>query len=304
MKERLRIQVPATSANLGPGFDSLGLALNLYDRFTVETADATSIEGCAPEHANENNLFLRAYRRGLEELGLPLKNIKVRFEADIPIARGLGSSSACIVGGLLAAQAAGRDECRTGTLDRQALLDLASELEGHPDNVSPALLGGFAVSVVQDGRVTAIRTDIDERLVFNALVPPFPLETAKARAVLPDRIEFRDAAFNAARAAMVTAAFLTRDYDRLGEACRDRLHEPFRAPLIDGFQEIAEAARSAGAIAVFLSGAGPTIMAICHAENTDFAGRVSPLLTVQPKGPWRLISLRPDNKGALRLGRG
>lgn len=210
MKRNIRVQVPATSANLGPGFDSLGLALNLYDRFTVETADETSIEGCIPEHANDGNLFVRAYRRGLEELGLPFKGIKVRFDADIPIARGLGSSSACIVGGLLAAQSVGAAESRKDRLDFQALLDLATEIEGHPDNVGPALLGGFAVSIVQDGRVASIRTDVDEGLVFNALVPPFPLETVKARAILPACVEFRDAAFNAGRAAMVAAAFLSR----------------------------------------------------------------------------------------------
>lgn len=303
MRRNIHIQVPATSANLGPGFDSLGLALNLYNRFTVEMADATSIEGCAPEHANDDNLFVRAYRRGLEELGLPFKSIKVRFDADIPIARGLGSSSACIVGGLLAARSVGAAESPSANLDSQALLDLAAEIEGHPDNVSPALLGGFAVSVVQDGRVATIRTDIDERLIFNALVPPFPLETVKARAILPDCIDFRDAAFNAGRAAMVAAAFLSRDYERLDDACRDRLHEPFRSPLIEGFQEVAEAARSSGAIAVFLSGAGPTIMAICRAENADFVERLSPVLDAQARGPWKLISLRPDNRGAIRLDR-
>lgn len=290
MKRNIRVQVPATSANLGPGFDSLGLALNLYDRFTVETADETSIEGCIPEHANDGNLFVRAYRRGLEELGLPFKGIKVRFDADIPIARGLGSSSACIVGGLLAAQSVGAAESRKDRLDFQALLDLATEIEGHPDNVGPALLGGFAVSIVQDGRVASIRTDVDEGLVFNALVPPFPLETVKARAILPACVEFRDAAFNAGRAAMVAAAFLSRDYEKLDEACRDRLHEPFRSPLIEGFQEIAEVARSAGAFAVYLSGAGPTIMAICRAENADFGERLSPVLNSRATGPWNSFS--------------
>ena len=299
MKRSIHIHVPATSANLGPGFDSLGLALNLYDRFAVEPADAVVIEGCAAEHANEDNLFVRAYRRGLEELGLPFRGIRLRFDADIPIARGLGSSSACIVGGLLAARAAGEDECRSGSLDRQALLDLATELEGHPDNVCPALLGGFAVSILEGRRVSTIRADVEEGLVFNALVPPFPLETAKARAALPDRIGFRDAAFNAGRAAMVAAAFLSRDYGKLDLACRDRLHEPFRAPLIEGFREIEAAARESGALAVFLSGAGPTIMAICGAEEARFVEAMRPLLEGRSSGSWRLLSLRPDNAGAL-----
>ncbi|MDA8425951.1 MAG: homoserine kinase [Treponema sp.] len=298
MKKGVVIQVPATSANLGPGFDSLGLALDLYDRFTVEQADGVVIEGCAPEHANEDNLFVRAYRRGLEELGLAFRGLRVRFDAEIPITRGLGSSSACIVGGLLAAEAAGVDECRNGSLDKQALLDLATEIEGHPDNVCPALLGGFAVSIREGRRVSTIRSDIDEGLVFNALVPPFPLETAKARAALPDRIGFHDAAFNAGRAAMVAAAFLSRDYGKLDLACRDRLHEPFRAPLIEGFREIEAAARESGALAVFLSGAGPTIMAICGRENALFAERMGPLLEQQRSGPWGLLSLHPDNAGA------
>lgn len=299
----VRIQVPATSANIGPGFDSLGLALDLYNRFDVEEADELKLEGCPEEYANGDNLFIRAYRRGLEALGLPFRAIALRFTADIPIARGLGSSSACIVGGLLAAHAAGQRARAGGDLDTQTLLDLAAALEGHPDNTTPALLGGFSVSVLREGQVSALRTEVDGDLVFNALVPPFQLETVKARRVLPAQVGFGDAVFNTGRAALVAAAFFSRNYGKLAEACRDRLHEPYRAPLIAGFDEVAEAARAAGALAVFLSGAGPTVMAVCRAPNADFVGKMMPTLLDREEGAWRLISLHPDNRGATVLDR-
>jgi len=294
----LTIRVPATSANLGPGFDSLGLALGLYNRFEVEPSPRLVLEGCPDELATEDNLFIKAFRRGLGAAGLPMRPVRVRFMAEIPIARGLGSSSACIVGGLLAAQVLARDEGRAAPLDTQSLLDLASELEGHPDNTTPALLGGFAVATVRDGRVEHIRTDIDGELAFMAMIPPFPLETAKARAALPTSIPFKDAAANAGRAALTAAAFLSGEYGKLSEGCRDRLHEPYRAPLIPGFEAIVRTAREAGALAVFLSGAGPTIMAICREEESAFGSAMAPILETQPLGAWRLLSLRADNAGA------
>jgi homoserine kinase len=296
----LRIRVPATSANLGPGFDALGLALSLYDRFEVEEAGRLVVEGCEPSLAGPGNLFVRAYRRGLEELGLPFLGLRVRFDADIPVARGLGSSSACIVGGLLAASLMapnGASEGRWGLLGREGILDIAAALEGHPDNVAPALLGGFAVSVVDSGRVAAVRVPLGRELAFHALVPPFELKTSAARAALPDSVSFRDAVFNVGRAAIMAAAFATGDYEALG-LCADRLHEPYRAVLVPGFEELRAAALRSGALAAFLSGAGPTVMALTRAGEAGFASAIAPTLASLPGGAWAHLALAADDEGA------
>jgi homoserine kinase len=349
----IRVIVPATTANVGPGFDSLGIALSLYDSFEVEESDGLFIEGCESAFSGGDNLFVRAYKRGLEELGLPFRGLRLRFDARIPIARGLGSSAACIVGGLMAANALGSGGHAVPTptaalhsgsnhpleaapkltesindasdrtefahvgsqrtkstatvseyvspsngLDRGRILDLAAELEGHPDNVSPALLGGFTVSVLDRGHVRAVRCEVDGSLAFNALVPPFRLETEKARAILPKTLSLTDAVFNIGRAALVAAAFSNRDYEAVGLACSDRIHEPYRSGLIPGYDAVSSAAREAGAIALWLSGAGPTIMALTLGNTGDFITRIAPALSGRSEGPWHLLSLSVDARGA------
>jgi homoserine kinase len=286
--------VPATSANLGPGFDALGLALKLYNRFEVQESEALELSGCDEAYCNKDNLFVRAYQCALSELGLPFCGLRVHFEAEVPVARGLGSSSTCIVGGLMAANA-----LHGGKLTKARLLDIAAELEGHPDNVAPALLGGFVSAVIADGSVRAARFSIGEELVFNALVPPFELETSKARAALPKTLPYKDAVFNLGHAALVAAAFASRDYDALSVACDDMLHQKYRAPLIPGFQTVVDAARDAGAIAVFLSGAGPTVMAISRTDSGVFARSIASVLAARPEGAWRQLCLHADDDGAV-----
>jgi len=293
----IRVRVPSTCANLGPGFDALGLALNLYDRFEVEAADRLVVEGCEPELSGPDNLFVRAAKRAHAELGLPLRGMRVRFDADVPVARGLGSSAACIVGGLLAGAALASG--RADALPRDRLLDLACELEGHPDNTTPALLGGFAVSIMDGRRVRSVRTPLGGALAFRALVPPFPLETSKARAALPATVPHADAVFNLGRAALLAAALATGNVESLGAACADRLHEPYRAHLIPGFAEVVAAARDAGAIAVFLSGAGPTVMAVTRAGDDGFVRAMEPALAAMKPTAWRLLDLSADDTGAV-----
>jgi homoserine kinase len=290
---KVLVRVPATSANLGPGFDALGIALSLDNRFEAEEADTLELRGCDEAYRGEDNLFVRAFKRALAEFGAPFRGLRVSFDSEVPVARGLGSSSTCIVGGLLAA-----DALYGGKLGRDRILDLAAELEGHPDNVAPALLGGFVSAVLEGGKVRASRFPVDEDLRFHALVPPFELETSKARAALPKELPFKDAVFNVGRAALVVAAFASRDYAALSVACKDRLHETYRSPLIPGFDEIVRAAIGSGATTAFLSGAGPTILAICEPGDTSFAASIEPVLAARPEGRWRHLVLSPDNKGA------
>jgi homoserine kinase len=270
------------------------VALAIYDRFEAEESDSLELSGCDEAFRGADNLFVRGYRRALAELGVPFRGLRVCFEADIPVARGLGSSSACIVGGIVAA-----DALHDGGMDRSAMLDLAADLEGHPDNAAPAILGGFSVAVMDGGRVRFIRSAIGDGIVFNALIPPFKLETSKARAVLPCDLPFKDAVFNVGHAALAAAAFVTRDYEVLGDACRDMLHEDYRAPLIPGFREVVAAARNAGALAVFLSGAGPTVMAISRRGDNTFGIALGPDLADREPGPWRHMPLSADDTGAV-----
>lgn len=290
----IRVRVPATSANLGPGFDCLGLALSLYNVFDVELAEGLEFVGCEPVHACPDNLFVQAVGLGFAELGLSLPGMRVVFDTAVPVARGLGSSATCIVGGLLAA-----DALSGGALGRQRVLQLAAKLEGHPDNVAPALLGGFSVAVMDGGEVYAVTRPVGRALRFCALVPDFELETSVARAALPASLDFKDAVFNAGRAALMAAAFVSGDFRSLKVACEDRLHQPWRAPLIPGFVEIVAKCRAFGAEASFLSGAGPTIMAVVHEESAaEFAASMRGWLAGRDGVVWRLLELQSDDVGA------
>lgn len=301
----IRIRVPGTSANLGPGFDSLGLALNLYNWYEIEELGAgepSRVEGCPVELSGEDNLFLVAYRRGLVALGLPPFPLRVKIDSRIPIARGLGSSAACIVGGLLAASHVAHKHLGKA-LDRQEILNLASGLEGHPDNVAPAILGGFRVSTWDGTRASSLGRPLgaSSGLELYALVPPFSLETKVARAALPKEVGFADAVFNLGRASMVTASFMSGDWSCLSQALEDRLHQDRRAPLIPGYKDMVDGARQAGATGVYLSGAGPTIMVLARRDEAGAGGlpvSLKALAASRGDRPWTCLALCVDDLGA------
>jgi homoserine kinase len=302
------IRVPATSANIGPGFDSLGVALSLYNRFTVETAPATSVEGCEEKYRGPENLFLVAMRRAAALLGGQAPCVRLSIDADIPAARGLGSSAAMIVGG--AAAALLLDGKRDPWLpfspeERRFILDAAAGLEGHPDNAAPAAMGGFCASIAEAGvpgaagRIACARCAVDPAWGFHAFVPPFELPTREARAALPAAVGRGDAVFNVGRAALVALAFEKRDAGLLGAACDDRLHQPYRKALIPGYDEVMDAARRGGAAAAWLSGAGPTLMALTSgAESAEtLASAMAPVLAERPEGSWRHLRLSAETSG-------
>ena len=217
----IQVSVPATSANVGAGFDSLGLAVSLHNVFTFEEAEGIQISSVDGTHvpAGSNNLVYRSARVVYDQLGIPLRGLRITQRNDIPMARGLGSSSACIVAGILGANA-----LLGGRLTKRQMLTLATAIEGHPDNVAPAMLGGFVTSVIDEGQVYSVKKDIDPELAFAAFVPDFRLLTAKARAALPQMVSHKDAVYNLSRAALATAAFCDGDYALLGVATKDVLH--------------------------------------------------------------------------------
>ena len=275
MEQMITISPAASVANLGSGFDTMGIALSLcntvrmqeWDRIEVTTEDGTvPVEG-------EKNLIYRTVKAVYQRCGRDLAGLRLVQSSPIPQARGLGSSSACIAAGVV-----GANRMLGNPLSVQQQLDLAAELEGHPDNVVPAMLGGYVTSVMENGRVWAVKKRISDQLRFCAFVPDFELLTEKARAALPAQIPHKDAVYNLSRSALMAAAFCEGRTDLFAVASQDRLHQPYRLPLIPGAEKVMEIARSLGALATFVSGAGPTIMAICTAENGDFAQRAAAML--------------------------
>ncbi|MFR3226981.1 MAG: homoserine kinase [Blautia massiliensis (ex Durand et al. 2017)] len=293
----IQVSVPATSANVGAGFDSLGLAVSMHNVFTFEEADGIHISSVDGTHvpAGANNLVYRSARVVYDQLGIPLRGLRITQRNDIPMARGLGSSSACIVAGILGANALLGDR-----LTKRQMLTLATSIEGHPDNVAPAMLGGFVTSVIDEGQVYSVKKDIDPALAFAAFVPDFRLLTAKARAALPQMVSHKDAIYNLSRAALATAAFCDGDYALLGVATKDALHQQYRLPLIQGGDEVFELAMDQGAMAAYISGAGPTIMAVVHRDDEAFFGRAEAALqqseTLRHFTVHRLLA---DNTGAV-----
>lgn len=261
----VRVVVPATSANLGPGFDTLGVALELHN--VVEMAETgildvvIEVEGNPELERPEHNLVYRAARAVFERLRYEPYGLQIRQQVGIPVARGLGSSASAIVGGLVAANALAEQMTGRTGLDTDELLRMAIAIEGHPDNVTPALLGGFTVTCMEDGRPLYVRFDPPPQLQAVVAIPEVPLATKKSRGVLPEAVAMADAVFNVSRATLLVAALMLGRLDLLAAAQQDRLHQPYRVTLVPGLQEVFQAAMAAGAKGVALSGSGPSVIA-------------------------------------------
>lgn len=259
--------MPATSANLGPGFDCLGLALDIYNTVTIRSGDSFEIE-VAGEGESElprdgRNVAYRAVEAVARAAGRSVPPLRLALDNQIPLARGLGSSAAAIVGGLVAANA-----FLDTRMSPDRLLHLACEMEGHPDNVASALLGGCNV-VVRDGeRLVHVNLPVPPGLKAVLFIPDFTLPTSEARRVLPGRVDMADAVFNVGRAALLAASMATGAVDLLRTATQDALHQPYRKSLFPGMDPLFKAALDAGALGVFLSGAGPTILALVR-DNAE-----------------------------------
>jgi len=292
----VEVRVPATSANIGPGFDCLGVALNLYNRFYIEESEeGLFIDGCEESYKNEKNLVYVAMRRCFERIGSEgrQRGIRINFDSDIPISRGLGSSAACILGGVLAANEIGK-----GNLSKDEILEIASEIEGHPDNIAPALFGGMTVSVKDEDRVYYEKIRFPQSLKFCAVIPDFKLSTKDSRAVLPDNIPYKDGVYNVGRVSLLIAALSNGNFELLRLACKDRLHETYRGSLIGNYNEIVGECSRLNSLCVFLSGAGPTIMAVLKEEDTDFCRQMEAFLS-KFKSKWVVKELKSDSYGAL-----
>lgn len=287
----IHIRVPATTANLGPGFDCMGLALAAYGHFYFEERESgLEFENIAPQFCNEDNLAVTAYRRALKEMGKEFKGLYLCIRSDIPVSSGLGSSASLLVAGTVAA-----NEIHGRPLSQDTLLNLVTELEGHPDNVAPALLGGLTASMMCEGHAVSVRYPINDDVRICVLIPDFELSTKEARAALPTAITLPDAVFNVSRAAVLLKTLELGDWQLVGKAMDDKLHQPYRAKLIREYDKVKQMAMDCGAAAFCISGAGPTLLCVCHDDH--FADRMSEAVK-QCENKWRVLQLEVDHDGA------
>ncbi len=264
------IRVPATTANLGPGFDCLGMAVDIFNTIEIgqDKNQALRIEVTGSVASDDiavdsTNLVYRAAARVFDLAGMDRAGIQLRLALEAPLARGLGSSASAIVGGMFAAnELLGRP---------LSVTDLAWEvtaMEGHPDNVIPCLFGGLTASLCLQDRVLHERFTPSPKLCCVLFIPDYELETSKARAVMPAKVSMKDAVFNGSRLPFVLSRLQSGDLSDLALIMDDRLHQPYRIPLIVGYEELRNAAINAGAAAVCISGAGPTVLALCNDDAT------------------------------------
>lgn len=263
---RARVKVPASTANLGPGFDTLGMALSLYAWIEMEEAEKTVFHLYGDEMKglpqDKSNLLYQVAQMVFAEAGVSVPELSISMYSEIPLTRGLGSSASAIIGGMAAANA-----MIGSPLDNAKLFDMATGLEKHPDNVGASLFGGIITAVWDGHHADYIRIEPPQELEALVVIPEFELETKKAREVLPSEISVSDAVYNISRTSLMTAALSSGRLDLLSRAMQDRLHQPYRASLIPGMEKLLAEATRHGALGIALSGAGPTLF--CFVDRSS-----------------------------------
>lgn len=295
-----RMRIPATTANMGPGFDCVGMAFDLYNYIDFALVDRegycelTSSGTAGHIDLSKDNLIYKAYKAVFDYLHKPVAGIKMHFENNVPYSRGLGSSSAALIGGVKVA-----NEVLGNPLTEKELLNIALQFEGHPDNIAPALLGGVVISGLdEDGEVFYSKITPPANLYCTVVIPDYPLATRKAREVLPKDVSMKDAVYNTGRIAMLVDAMHTGKLEQLALAMNDKLHQPYRMSLIKGMDEIIPAAKSLGALNVTISGAGPTILIVSDGEK-DFSALQEILKKHDVTAD--IVKLHPVNEGAALI---
>ncbi|MEF2920670.1 MAG: homoserine kinase [Acutalibacteraceae bacterium] len=293
----IRIQIPATSANLGSGFDSLGVALNMYNQVWMEVSDETSISSkddiAVPN--DKSNLIYWSAEYLYKECGKTLPGLTIIQENNIPMTRGLGSSSACIVAGLV-----GANRFLGNPLTKKDLVNLASKIEGHPDNTTPAIMGGLVTSAIDCGKVYSVSVPVAENIRFGVFIPPFELSTEYARSVLPNSYSKEQAIYNLSRSSLMTSSLFSGSLENLRVAVQDQLHQPYRMSLIKGADIVFRTSYELGSYGTYISGAGPTIIAIMDdIHSKDFETHAISSLEEKGCNGWKFVMLSADSKGAI-----
>lgn len=268
---RVIARVPATSANLGVGFDVLGLALDLHASYSFELADELAISGCDERFQGPDNLVWRSYVTTCEEVGVAARPLHIHEDSPIPTSGGLGSSSTCVVAGIAAALALNGRQ-----LDRSFMTSLATRIEGHPDNVAPAVMGGLVSSYVEDDSTRTTRWVVAPNLRFVCMAPPYRVLTADARQALPSMVPMGSVSWQVGRCLAMVSAMALGQPEEIAACCHDRIHEPYRAPLIADFERLRDCSLMSGAATFLISGSGAAMLAICTSDALaqDVAGAV------------------------------
>jgi homoserine kinase len=301
-REGVRVKVPASTANLGPGFDTLGMALNLYSWIEMKPAASTvfrlhggNLEGLPTD---KSNLVYQVAQSVFAEVGVILPELEISMKSDIPLTRGLGSSASAIVGALFAANLLIGEP-----LSQAKLFDMATALEKHPDNVGASLFGGIITAVWDGSHADVLRIEPPADLEVLVAIPDFQLSTSKAREALPKQISLQDAVYNVSRTSLLTAALAAGRLDLIPAAMRDRLHQPYRASLVPGMARILEEATAHGALGAALSGAGPTLLCLTdRRQGTDDQLESFLLEVLGEQGiAAQTMRLKPCTLGAVEL---
>ena len=285
------VRVPGTSANLACGFDVLGCAWKLYNTLSYTLSDALSFTGCDKAYQNADNPAWQAFAALYRRLGQTPPPVRIDVRAEVPVCRGLGSSAALLSAGVMAA-----NTLSGAKLTKAELLELVLPLEGHPDNLAPALFGGLVSSFSDGEGVYVSPCPVHPSLRFTVLWPDYTLPTSASRAVLPETVPFRDAVFDLSRLALLPKAFADGDLTLLSRCMEDRLHQPYRRPLIPGMDEVAAAAASLGCRAFCISGAGPTLL--CVTDDPSFSEKLAEAVRPLPHN-WTVRALSLDLAGAV-----
>ena len=285
-----KIITSASTSNLGPGFDCLGLALSIFNTFTIEKTNTTTLLNVAEEYNNEDNLFLKAYRYGCAYLQKEVP-IQVDFHTEVPIARGLGSSSTFIVGGITAAFLQ-----NNLPLDKECIFQLASQMEGHPDNAAPCVYGGFSASItLDDGSFHTEQLALNDQYQFTCFIPDFEVSTEEARKILPDVYLRHIAVRNSAKAILVTKALESGDLSLLQQCATDEIHEPYRKSLIPGFDQLKAISEKDTAGVFLISGSGSTCILI-HKDSLSLEAQNH---IQNLDGHWQIRNLKPYHEGLI-----
>ena len=293
----ITVRTPATSANMGAGFDCLGIAVNLYN--TIEICETDSgLEIVGPNVAqfiprSTKNLVYRSMKLLFDEVGYRMNGIRIKQKSDIPVTRGLGSSSACVIGGMLAANVISGKK-----LSYPEILNLALKIEGHADNITPALYGGMCVAAVDNGKIISKSVKIDPSIKFAVIIPDYFVGTKKSRQILPDTVSYNDAVFNMSRAVSFALNMAEGRLDNLKESVRDKMHQQYRKHNIAHFDEIYSASYKFGSKATYISGSGPAVICIINENYSRFRFVMNKYLKENKiAASCRILSI--DNVGAV-----
>ena len=291
--EKVTIKVPATSANLGPGFDCLGIAYDLYNEFIFEKKeDGFTFSNVEDEYQNEDNLSVVAFKAAMAETSVKNAGFHMtEVHVNVPISRGLGSSSTMIVAGVLAF-----NYLYDANFSKEDIIKIATKVEGHPDNVVPALLGGLTCSIIENDQIVVESFSPSESLHYILMIPDFMLSTKESRSVLPKEVLMKDAIFNISHGILLISALESGNGEKIALSLKDKIHQPYRKKLIEDYDIILDEALSLGAYGICLSGAGPTMLAICP---NDISVNLEDNLKKICKASWKVLDLKANMRGTI-----